>query len=51
MSEAARKRLDAATFLMDRYRIPKLAIGAALAEFYRCPFLTMMSAWSSIGIC
>ena len=24
---------------MDRYRIPKPAIGAALAEFYRCPFL------------
>ena len=39
VSEAARKRLDAATFLMDRYRIPKPAIGAALAEFYRCPFL------------
>ncbi|CAE6717362.1 MAG: type II/IV secretion system protein [Nitrospira sp.] len=39
LSEAARKRLDAATCLMDRYRIPKPAIGAALAEFYRCPFL------------
>ena len=39
VSEAARKQLDAATFLMDRYRIPKPAIGAALAEFYRCPFL------------
>lgn len=39
LSEAARKRLDVATCLMDRYRIPKSAIGAALAEFYRCPFL------------
>ncbi|HNN43887.1 MAG TPA: GspE/PulE family protein [Nitrospira sp.] len=38
LSEAVRKRLDAATFLMDRYRIPKPAIGAALADFYRCPF-------------
>lgn len=39
LSEAVRKRLDVATCLMDRYRIPKPAIGAALAEFYRCPFL------------
>ena len=39
MSEASRKRLDVATLLMDRYRIPKPAIGAALAEFYGCQFL------------
>lgn len=39
IAEAARKRLDVATVLMDRYRIPKPALGAALAEFYRCPFL------------
>lgn len=39
LSEAARKRLEVATVLMDRYRIPKPVIGAALAEFYRCPFL------------
>lgn len=39
MAEAARKRLDVATVLMERYRIPKPALGAALAEFYRCPFL------------
>ena len=38
-SEAIQKRLDLATVLMERYRIPKPAIGAALAEFYRCPFL------------
>ncbi len=38
-SEALRKRLDVATLLMDRYRIPKPAIGAALAEFYDCQFL------------
>jgi type II secretory ATPase GspE/PulE/Tfp pilus assembly ATPase PilB-like protein len=38
-AEALRKRLDVATLLMERYRIPKPAIGAALAEFYRCPFL------------
>ncbi len=39
VSEASRKRLDVATLLMDRYRIPKPAIGAALAEFYDCQFL------------
>ncbi len=39
MSEASRKRLDVATLLMDRYRIPKPAIGAALAEYYGCQFL------------
>ena len=39
MAEAARKRLDVATVLMERYRIPKPALGAALAEFYHCPFL------------
>ncbi|MCW5800162.1 MAG: type II/IV secretion system protein [Nitrospira sp.] len=39
LSEALRKRLDATTLLMDRYRIPKPAIGAALAEFYECQFL------------
>ncbi len=38
-AEALRKRVDVATVLMDRYRIPKPAIGAALADFYRCPFL------------
>ena len=38
-AEAARKRLDVATVLMERCRIPKPALGAALAEFYDCPFL------------
>ncbi|MBI4000217.1 MAG: type II/IV secretion system protein [Nitrospira defluvii] len=38
-AEARRKRVDVATVLMDRYRIPKPAIGMALADFYRCPFL------------
>ena len=39
LSEAVRRRLDVAILLMDRYRIPKPAIGAALAEFYECQFL------------
>lgn len=39
LSEAVRRRLDMATLLMDRYRIPKPAIGAALADFYKCQFL------------
>ncbi|MGC3973248.1 MAG: GspE/PulE family protein [Nitrospira sp.] len=39
VSEALRRRLDVATLLMDRYRIPKPAIGAVLAEYYGCQFL------------
>lgn len=39
VSEALRRRLDVATLLMDRYRIPKPALGAALAKFYECQFL------------
>ena len=39
LSEAVRRRLDVATLLMDRYRIPKPAIGVALADFYKCQFL------------
>ena len=38
-SEARRNRVDVATVLMDRYRIPKPAIGIALADFYHCPFI------------
>jgi type II secretory ATPase GspE/PulE/Tfp pilus assembly ATPase PilB-like protein len=38
LSEASRKRLDVATVLMDRYRVPKAALGAVLAETYECPF-------------
>lgn len=38
-TEALRKRVDVAAVLMDRYRVPKPAIGAALAAFYNCPFL------------
>ncbi|MEP7151944.1 MAG: GspE/PulE family protein [Nitrospira sp.] len=38
-TEARRKRIDVASVLMDRYRIPKPAIGVALADFYGCPFL------------
>lgn len=38
-AEARRKRIDVAAVVMDRYRIPKPAIGMALADFYRCPFL------------
>ncbi len=39
LSEAVRRRIDVATLLMDRYRIPKPAIGAVLAKFYECQFL------------
>ncbi len=38
ISESIRKGLDVAIVLMDRYRIPKAALGAVLAEHYGCPF-------------
>ena len=44
-AEAARKRLDVATVLMERYRIPKPALGAALAEFYHCLDYLRMNHW------
>ncbi len=37
-AEANRKRLDIAVVLMDRYRVPKPAVGAVLADYYGCPF-------------
>ncbi|MFO0732417.1 MAG: GspE/PulE family protein [Nitrospiraceae bacterium] len=38
ISEARRKGLDLAIVLMDRYRVPKAALGVVLAEYYGCPF-------------
>ncbi|MCX5723718.1 MAG: GspE/PulE family protein [Nitrospirae bacterium] len=31
--------LDLETVLLDRYRVPKDAIGSALSDFYQCPYL------------
>src|SRR5215813_7217854 len=39
LAEARRKRCDVETVLLDTYRVPKAALGHALARFYGCPFL------------
>jgi type II secretory ATPase GspE/PulE/Tfp pilus assembly ATPase PilB-like protein len=31
--------LDLETVLLDRYRVPKDALGSALSDFYQCPYL------------
>jgi type II secretory ATPase GspE/PulE/Tfp pilus assembly ATPase PilB-like protein len=31
--------LDLETLLLDRYRVPKDALGSALSDFYQCPYL------------
>src|SRR5262245_1467234 len=31
--------LDLETVLLDRYRVPKLALGSALSDFYQCSYL------------
>ncbi len=36
--EAFETKADLATILMDRYKISKSAIGAALSEYFSCPF-------------
>ena len=30
---------DLETILLDRYRVPKDALGSALSDFYQCPYL------------
>ncbi|MGH7147307.1 MAG: hypothetical protein ACREIJ_05320, partial [Nitrospiraceae bacterium] len=30
---------DLETVLLDRYRVPKHALGSALSDFYQCPYL------------
>ena len=30
---------DLETVLLDRYRVPKDALGSALSDFYQCPYL------------
>lgn len=37
--EALSRGLDVETVLLDRYRVPKQDLGAALGEFYRCPYV------------
>ncbi|MCX5722866.1 MAG: GspE/PulE family protein [Nitrospirae bacterium] len=39
LDDAKDGSLDLETLLLDRYRVPKEALGAALSDFYQCPYL------------
>lgn len=39
MDDSRNGPLDLETLLLDRYQIPKDALGSALSDFYQCPYL------------
>ena len=39
VDDSKASRLDLETVLLDRYRVPKQALGTALSDFYQCPYL------------
>lgn len=38
-AEARRRQIDVETILIEQCKIPKTEVGAALSQFYRCPFI------------
>jgi type II secretory ATPase GspE/PulE/Tfp pilus assembly ATPase PilB-like protein len=38
-AEARRRQVDVETLLIEQCKIPKSELGAALSQFYRCPFI------------
>lgn len=39
VKEALSREVDLETVLLDKYRVPKSDLGAALSEFYQCPYV------------
>ena len=39
VDDSKNDNLDLETVLLDRYRVPKQALGSALSDFYQCPYL------------
>ncbi len=39
VQEALSRKVDLETILLDKYRVPKADLGAALSEFYQCPYV------------
>ena len=39
IAEARRRQVDVESILIEQYKVPKAEIGAALSEFYKCPFV------------
>ncbi len=38
-AESRRRQADVESILLEQYKIPKSELGAALSQFYRCPFI------------
>ncbi|MDX2250705.1 MAG: GspE/PulE family protein [Nitrospira sp.] len=41
VEEAVSRGVDLETVLLDKYRVPKSDLGAALSEFYQCPYVPL----------
>lgn len=40
IEESQSREIDLETLLLDKYRVPKSALGSALSEFYQCPYVS-----------
>ncbi|HEY5932604.1 MAG TPA: GspE/PulE family protein [Nitrospira sp.] len=40
IEESLSREIDLETLLLDKYGVPKSALGAALGEFYQCPYVS-----------
>lgn len=40
IEESLSREIDLETLLLDKYRVPKFALGSALSEFYQCPYVS-----------
>ena len=43
IEESLSREIDLETILLDKYRVPKSALGSALSEFYQAPTFPMMN--------
>src|SRR5689334_3296642 len=41
VKEALSREVDLETVLLDKYHVPKGDLGAALSEFYQCPYVAL----------
>ena len=39
VEESSSREVDLETILIEKYRVPKAALGSALSEFYQCPYV------------
>ena len=40
IEESLSREMDLETLLLDKYNVPKAALGSALSEFYQCPYVS-----------